>query len=374
MHTEPFPFAALEAVTREEVRLAKALRRAAAPLVRPSAIAAALSELLHERVEVVVRRIRRFDPKRCAPESIAVAVAPAETTGLSAAALVEIEASLAASIVARALKHKLARVVDASRAPSPELVGAVAAVVIATMRRAHAGTPLRVVAAGPAHALGHDLAGAHRSIATAWLTVIVGADAFDARVSVPESVLGDNEARRLEPSDLARLGVLPIALPLVVATTLAARADLSALARGDAFIIPSFPLKLEGEALTGPVGLVPPRSEHGLGADLAADGRLVLRGLLEVHPWEKPMSEPTTTTVEVLEDAPVVVRVELGTIEMKAREWADIAPGDVVALGRKLGAPAILRVAGVEVARGELVQIDGEYGVRILGTQSPEER
>lgn len=80
------------------------------------------------------------------------------------------------------------------------------------------------------------------------------------------------------------------------------------------------------------------------------------------------MSEPPNATLEVLEDAPVVVRVELGAVEMKAREWAALAPGDVVPLGRKLGDPASLRVGGVEVARGELVQVDGEYGVRILTT------
>ena len=60
------------------------------------------------------------------------------------------------------------------------------------------------------------------------------------------------------------------------------------------------------------------------------------------------------------------MRVELGTVEMKAREWAELGPGDVIALGRRVGDPAILRVGGVELARGELVQVDGEYGVRIL--------
>jgi flagellar motor switch protein FliN/FliY len=80
----------------------------------------------------------------------------------------------------------------------------------------------------------------------------------------------------------------------------------------------------------------------------------------------------SNTTAEVLEDAPVVVRVELGAVEMKAKEWATLAPGDVVALGRKVGDPAILRIGGVEVARGELVQVDGEYGVRILGRPQAE--
>ena len=72
------------------------------------------------------------------------------------------------------------------------------------------------------------------------------------------------------------------------------------------------------------------------------------------------------TTARVLDDAAVVVRVELGSVEMKAHEWAQLSAGDVITLGRKLGEAAILRVGGVEVARGELVQVDGEYAVRIL--------
>ena len=73
-----------------------------------------------------------------------------------------------------------------------------------------------------------------------------------------------------------------------------------------------------------------------------------------------------SSTVEVLADAPVVVRVEIGTASMTAREWAGLSAGDVIALGRPIAEPVILRVAGVEVARGELVQVDGEVGVRIL--------
>ena len=73
------------------------------------------------------------------------------------------------------------------------------------------------------------------------------------------------------------------------------------------------------------------------------------------------------TTVEVLQDAPLVVRVELGTVEMTARDWAALGPGDVVAIGRKIGDGVVLRVGGVEIARGELVMLDGEMAVRITG-------
>jgi flagellar motor switch protein FliN/FliY len=126
----------------------------------------------------------------------------------------------------------------------------------------------------------------------------------------------------------------------------------------------------------------------------------VVRGLVETHSWDpapadsspvtsrsngpsahaegieandenaekSSMSQSTNPnpTLEVLDEAAVVVRVELGAVEMSAREWAELGNGDVVTLGRKLGTPAVLRVGGVEVARGELVQVDGEYAVRIL--------
>ena len=71
--------------------------------------------------------------------------------------------------------------------------------------------------------------------------------------------------------------------------------------------------------------------------------------------------------VDAVGEVPVVVRVEIGTAEMRAREWAALGAGDVVALGRKIGDGVTLRVGGVTVARGELVDLDGEVGVRILG-------
>jgi flagellar motor switch protein FliN/FliY len=63
------------------------------------------------------------------------------------------------------------------------------------------------------------------------------------------------------------------------------------------------------------------------------------------------------------------VRVELGSVVLSARAWSELEPGDVLPLGRRLGEPAQLRVAGVAIAQGELVQIDGEYGVRILARE-----
>ncbi len=71
--------------------------------------------------------------------------------------------------------------------------------------------------------------------------------------------------------------------------------------------------------------------------------------------------------IEAVGEVPVVVRVEIGVVEMRAREWASLAPGDVVGLGKRIGEAVTLRVGGVTVARGELVDLDGEVAVRILG-------
>ena len=70
--------------------------------------------------------------------------------------------------------------------------------------------------------------------------------------------------------------------------------------------------------------------------------------------------------VEAVGEIPVVVRVEVGSVQLLAREWAALGPGDVLTVGRKIAEPVVLRVAGVEVARGELVDVEGDVGVRIL--------
>ena len=125
--------------------------------------------------------------------------------------------------------------------------------------------------------------------------------------------------------------------------------------------------KTLGPAFRGPVLLAAPEADAGARADLVETGALVLRaGSAEV--FESTMSEQgeNEPIVEAVGDVPVVVRVELGRARMSAREWAALGPGDVVALAHKLAEPVTLRVGGVAVAEGELVDVEGEMGVRIL--------
>ena len=365
----PFPYAGLDVLTRADVAAAARLRLVARTIVRLESFAAALAELVDTRVAIRVRHYFPLDAARGADDAIGVMLATPGDLATSRRFLIEVEGALGAAIASRALRQKAPRVTDASRTPPPALAGAVAAVLASALRRAHQGTPLKVIAAGPGFALARDLAAAAPEITTAWLSVVVGDDAFDARVSVPHAASLSARPGRFSVDDLLSLGDAPLALPLVIASTLASRADLDALSPGDAFVPSCAGLTTQSGCVLGPVAFVPPRSERGIAADLAAGGRLVVRGQVDSHPWERAMSTEerasAVTTVEVLEDAPIVVRVELGTVEMMAREWAALGPGDVVTLGRKIGDHAILRVGGVEIARGELVQVEGEMAVRI---------
>jgi flagellar motor switch/type III secretory pathway protein FliN len=377
----PFPFASLEALTRADVARATQLRRLAHELVNVAGIEDALAELVGERVSIAVRKLRRLEAPRGADDAIGVVLGTAGER-FTRRVLVEVDGALGATLIAKALRQKAPRVVDGARTPSPALAGALAAVVVAVLRRAHAGAVTKVIAAGPGAALARDLLLAERDVTTATLTVVVGDDAFEARISVPDAMTPAPREESLSDADLLDMGDARIAIPLLLTTTLSTPGDLAELAFGDVFVPSRFAIAGDaGGSITGAVALVAPTSERGLSADLAENGRLVVRGLLESHPWgrentmapesREPNLAATNAVPEALEEAPVVVRVELGTVEMKAREWAQLAPGDVIALGRRVGDPAVLRVGGVELARGELVQVDGEYGVRILGRGKP---
>ncbi|HEY8077776.1 MAG TPA: hypothetical protein VIF62_26805, partial [Labilithrix sp.] len=315
----PFPFGSFEALSRADADATARLHRIARTYVRTEKIADAIAALVDDPVRIVLKRARRTDPARGDDDAVGVVLAPAGERG--ARVLVELDGVLAATLAARAMKQKAPRITDAARTASPAIAGAAAAVLAAALRRAHADDSVRVVSAGPAAALARDLLAAEPHATTAWLTVVVGADAFSARVTVPDSAESRAAPAALTEDALLAMGDLPIALPLVGAFAVASHADVAALAAGDAFVPASF-LSAEADgALAGRVALVAPSSEAAIGADLAPDGRLVVRGS-ETHSWDAPMSNDSSRTVQALEDAPVVVRVELGVVEMKAREWA----------------------------------------------------
>ena len=64
-------------------------------------------------------------------------------------------------------------------------------------------------------------------------------------------------------------------------------------------------------------------------------------------------------------DVPVTLTVELGRVNLTLNRLADLKPGDVLELGRHSREPVELTSGGRLVARGELILIDTELGVRV---------
>jgi flagellar motor switch protein FliN/FliY len=73
-------------------------------------------------------------------------------------------------------------------------------------------------------------------------------------------------------------------------------------------------------------------------------------------------------------DIPVELAVEIGRTTMTIRQAIALAPGAVITLDRMAGEPVDLLVNGKRIARGEVVAIDEEFGLRITDVVAPEQR
>jgi flagellar motor switch protein FliN/FliY len=69
--------------------------------------------------------------------------------------------------------------------------------------------------------------------------------------------------------------------------------------------------------------------------------------------------------LERLYDVPVELAVEIGRTRMTIRETLALGPGSIVSLDRLAGDPVDLLVNGKPIARGEVVVIDEEFGLRV---------
>jgi type III secretion protein Q len=113
--------------------------------------------------------------------------------------------------------------------------------------------------------------------------------------------------------------------------------------------------------------LDPPAGES---ATLRLPGGLSARGRLEgdsLEVQEVDVAHPDLAGG----DLPVILDVELASVPVPLRDVARIAPGAVLLLGLDRDGRVTLRIGERAVARGELVEVDGAVGVRILALEGP---
>jgi flagellar motor switch protein FliN/FliY len=78
-----------------------------------------------------------------------------------------------------------------------------------------------------------------------------------------------------------------------------------------------------------------------------------------------PVAAPAAAELERLNDVSVEVSVEIGRTRMTLGDALALGPGSVIGLHRLAGEPVDLLVNGRVIARGEVVVLDEEFGLRI---------
>lgn len=80
------------------------------------------------------------------------------------------------------------------------------------------------------------------------------------------------------------------------------------------------------------------------------------------------------TGLELLLDIPLEVSVELGRVKMVVKDVIELGSGSIVEIDKAAGEPVDVMVNGRLVARGEVVVIEDNFGVRITEILSPADR
>jgi flagellar motor switch protein FliN/FliY len=119
-----------------------------------------------------------------------------------------------------------------------------------------------------------------------------------------------------------------------------------------------YPL-LDGSDLVGVVVL-----RFGRNTTAGTDGAPA-DGNLASTPTEVAAAPAPGRAPYVLADVEMGVTAELGRCRMTVRELLSITPGALIDLDRPAGAPVDVLVNGTLIARGEVVVVDEEFGIRI---------
>jgi flagellar motor switch protein FliN len=94
-------------------------------------------------------------------------------------------------------------------------------------------------------------------------------------------------------------------------------------------------------------------------------------------PISVPAASPGPTLspgIELLLDVELEATLRFGSCEMPLGQLLDLGPGDVVQLDRNVSDPVDLIVGDKIVARGEVVLVNGNFGLRVTEVAAPRKR
>jgi type III secretion system YscQ/HrcQ family protein len=221
------------------------------------------------------------------------------------------------------------------------------------------------------------------------MAVTVGAAVGRAVVAAPRAWIV--EAAGASSGIDAAAADLPIAARIEIGRTRLPGADWAAVVPGDAVLFTGVAAVTASPQASWPVEIA--IGDHAASAEVAPDGRITLTAAFRqrraggdsssarpaaastaaasaaaASAKELAMPDPASSVVDVtavLAHAPIEVVAELGRVTLRGAELAGLRPGSVLAVGCDRAAAVTLRVADALWAEGELVEIDGELGVRV---------
>ncbi len=92
----------------------------------------------------------------------------------------------------------------------------------------------------------------------------------------------------------------------------------------------------------------------------------------ELPPVHAPIDQQAE--IDLLLDVPLQITVELGQAKRTIRELLELGQGSILHLTRHAGEPVDVLVNGQHIARGEVVVIDENFGIRVTEVVSTADR
>ncbi|MBL8195766.1 MAG: type III secretion system cytoplasmic ring protein SctQ, partial [Blastocatellia bacterium] len=241
-----------------------------------------------------------------------------------------------------------------------------------------------------------SLAEPHEPVLQLCTRVVVGEALGYLNLYLPYGLLNDvtkseiNEQNKLEllRDWLPNLEMLKTKLIVEIGEINLTSLDLYSLEPSDIILLPDVALKLYGSELAGEVYV-----RLGLWGELGFKGEIIteesaIKVMLNVVSYnprphsqeseikakernlegesEEMEEEDLSQSAEFIQSVPVTVVVELGRRNLTISDVTRLRIGQIIDLHRTPSEPVELSVDGKIIGKGELVDVDGELGVRIL--------
>jgi flagellar motor switch/type III secretory pathway protein FliN len=354
----PYPYHQLPRISRRAVRISNDLRRIIRDRRFVERVTTALFELLSSPTEIDSVSIV-LTPNQPASQAPRLAIDFGPAMGCF---VLEVDPQLVVQTITPFIERPPG-LQNPFESLDASLLGAFAAIVASVLEAAIPEVPFAISEA----TLPRVSTSARASVDRVELTGVVRVAGIAHRASLSIPISPAISSSETVTSNLSVWGTLPLSVPLVVGCMTGMAEELVRLRVGAVWLVGDG--LWIGREMAGLAVLAPPTSQVGWGASLVGQGGIVLgEGTVTLPGFDEHSTtadEANETLSDVIAKTPIIVRIELGSVTLPAEEWGQLGPGDTLQTRIPLGRPVELRVAGQIVARGDLVDVDGELGVQI---------